>query len=81
MNILLPYTFRLANMGGPHPLYIEVGKQTQGLEIDSPKETVIAIFDATVFLVVTERRGPGDTLPYFFSRTDVTRVIEGDWSQ
>ena len=63
------------------PLYIEVGKQSQGLEIDSPKEMVIAIFDATVFLVVTERRGPGDTLPYFFSRTDVTRVIEGDWSQ
>jgi len=60
------------------PMLIEVGKTAVGLEKDSPKETVIAIFDATVFLVVTEERGRGDTLPYFFARSDVTRVIEDD---
>jgi hypothetical protein len=58
------------------PMYIEVGRESNGLEKDSPKEMVLAIFDATVFLVVTEARGLNDTLPYFFSRSDVTRVIE-----
>ncbi len=58
------------------PMYIEVGRESMGLEKDSPKELVLAIFDATVFLVVTEARGLKDSLPYFFSRSDVTRVIE-----
>lgn len=58
------------------PMYIEVGRESKGLEKDSPKEMVLAIFDATVFLVVTEARGLKDSLPYFFSCSDVTRVIE-----
>lgn len=58
------------------PMYIEVGRESKELEKDSPKEMVLAIFDATVFLVVTEARGLKNSLPYFFSRSDVTRVIE-----
>lgn len=58
------------------PLYIEVNQYCQNLEKDSPKEKIVAIFDATVFLVVTEERGLNQTMPYFFARTDVTQVIE-----
>lgn len=56
------------------PLHIEVGKLCANLEPEAPPERVLAIFDATVFLVCTATRGAGVGLPYFFAREDVRRV-------
>lgn len=59
------------------PLRIEVGKACAQLEIDAPLEVVVAIFESTAFLVVTQHRGIDTPLPYYFSREDVRRVFEG----
>lgn len=56
------------------PLHIVVGEVCAHLEPDAPPEKVLAIFDATTFLVCTETRGAGVGLPYFFAREDVRRV-------
>ncbi len=56
------------------PLHIVVGQTCAHLEPDAPPEKVLAIFDATVFLVCTATRGAGVGLPYFFARGDVRRV-------
>ncbi|MBD3170354.1 MAG: hypothetical protein GF307_12795 [candidate division Zixibacteria bacterium] len=58
------------------PMTIEVGKYARGLEKDSPSELVLAIFEATTFLVCTQARGIDKPLPYFFTREDVRRVYE-----
>jgi hypothetical protein len=56
------------------PLYIEVGKVCSHLEPDAEPEKVLAIFETTVFLVCTPKRGGGKGLPYFFAREDVHKV-------
>lgn len=56
------------------PLHIEVGKVCANLEPEAPPEKVLAIFEATVYLVCTATRGAGQGLPYFFAREDVTKV-------
>ena len=58
------------------PLHIQVGGYCSDLEKDSPKEKIVAIFEATTFLVCTAERGVSETLPYFFSKEDVQRVEE-----
>jgi len=58
------------------PLHIQVGGYCSDLEKDSPKERIVAIFEATTFLVCTPDRGVSGTLPYFFSKEDVQRVEE-----
>lgn len=55
---------------------IEVGKICKTLEPDAPPEKVLAIFEAALFLVVTESRGFSGGLPYFFFRGDVRDVEE-----
>jgi hypothetical protein len=61
------------------PLQIEVGRPCRYLEPDSEDaQEVLAIFESTVFLVVTSGHGVPDGLPYFFSREDVRRVHEMD---
>ncbi|MFH2056058.1 MAG: hypothetical protein ABIJ61_08880 [bacterium] len=62
------------------PLHIVVGKVCAHLEPDAPPEQVLAIFDATTFLVCTATRGAGSGLPYFFAREDVRRVEFDDES-
>jgi len=66
-----------ANHSLPNML-IEVGKVCKSLEPDAPDEKVLAIFEATIFMVVTETRGLNDGLPYYFFRGDVRRVFEFD---
>ena len=56
------------------PLHIRVGGYCSDLEKDSPKEKIVAIFEATTFLVCTPERGLSGTLPYFFSKQDVQQV-------
>jgi hypothetical protein len=56
------------------PLHIEVGKVCALLEPDAPPQRVLAIFEASVFLVCTRARGFGRGLPYFFAKEDVSRV-------
>jgi hypothetical protein len=56
------------------PLDIAVGRKCANLEPAAPPELVLAIFDATTFLVCTPDRGAGRGLPYFFAREDVRRV-------
>ncbi len=58
------------------PMTIEVGKVCKTLEPNAPPEKVLAIFEATTFLVCTERRGIKEGLPYFFIREDVREVRE-----
>ena len=58
------------------PLVIKVGEKCANLEKDTPPEKIIAIFETTTFLVCTQKRGIENDLPYFFSREDVTRVVE-----
>jgi hypothetical protein len=55
---------------------IEVGKICKTLEPGAPPEKVLAIFEAALFLVVTEGRGLNKGLPYFFIRGDVKNVEE-----
>jgi hypothetical protein len=55
---------------------IEVGQVCKTLEPDAPPEKVLAIFESTLFMVVTETRGFGGGLPYFFFRGDVKDVRE-----
>ena len=57
-------------------LHIQVGGYCSDLEKDSPKESIVAIFEATTFLVCTPDRGVSGTLPYFFSKEDVQQVEE-----
>ncbi len=66
---------------GVNPLYhgqsrrvIEVGHFYTDLEPESPSEEVIAIFETKLFCVVTEKRGGGEGLPYFFTRETVYDV-------
>lgn len=56
------------------PLRIEVGRLCAHLEKDAPVERVVAIFESSAYLVVTQSRGMDNMLPYFFSREDVRRV-------
>lgn len=56
------------------PLHIVVGKVCANLEPGAPPEQVLAIFDATTFLVCTATRGAGVGLPYFFAREDVRKI-------
>ncbi|MCD6161200.1 MAG: hypothetical protein J7K40_02160 [candidate division Zixibacteria bacterium] len=60
------------------PLYIEVDSYCRNLEKDSPNEKIIAIFEATSFLVCTSDRGYNKGLPYFFGREDVRQVVPMD---
>lgn len=60
------------------PLYIEVGRTCAHLERDSKPETVLAIFEAPSFMVVTAQRGLTNNLPYFFAKSDVREVIALD---
>ena len=62
-------------------LYIEVGKSYSNLEPESPSEQVLAIFDATVFCIVTETRCLVKGLPYLFHREDVKKVIDQEPNQ
>lgn len=55
-------------------LRIEVGRLCAHLEKDAPAERVVAIFESSAYLVVTQSRGMDNMLPYFFSREDVRRV-------
>lgn len=55
---------------------IEVGKICKTLEAGAPAERVLAIFESTLFMVVTENRGLDRGLPYFFFRGDVRDVVE-----
>ena len=57
-------------------MHIEVGKTYRNLEPGAPPEKVIAIFESTVFLVCTRKRGMEKGLPYFFAREDVRLVEE-----
>lgn len=66
---------------GVNPLYhgqskrlIEVGHSYADLEPNAPGEQVIAIFETKLFCVVTESRGAGRGLPYFFTRDTVYDV-------
>jgi hypothetical protein len=58
------------------PMTITVGEKCKNLEPDSPAEEVLAIFEASAFLVCTENRGIDKGLPYFFVRADVRKVEE-----
>jgi len=53
---------------------IEVGGWYANLESDSPREQVVAIFEATLFLVCTAERGLTSGMPYLFQRQDVREV-------
>jgi hypothetical protein len=55
---------------------ITVGEICKTLEPKAPPERVLAIFESTLFLVVTESRGLHKGLPYFFFRGDVRQVEE-----
>jgi hypothetical protein len=59
------------------PLSIEVDGWCGMLEKDTPPERIIAIFEHASFIVVTPDRGfIENSLPYFFTRQDVQKVIE-----
>lgn len=61
------------------PLYIEVDGWCANMEIDSPPEKIIAIFEHSSFLVITPDRGSKESsLPYFFGRQDIQEIIEQD---
>jgi len=60
------------------PLYIEVGKRCANLAQNSPPEEVIAIFEATTFMVCTPGHGYPDGLPYLFAKEDAHLVVEMD---
>jgi len=53
---------------------IEVCGIYSDLEPQAPRETVLAIFEATLFCVCTETRNGIDAPPYFFLREDVFNV-------
>jgi hypothetical protein len=58
---------------------IVVGKECRHLEPgqappEAPPEMVMAIFEATTFIVCTRNRGVEKGIPYFFAREDVLEV-------
>ncbi len=54
---------------------IVVGKEYRHLEPEQAiPETVLAIFEATTFMVCTRNRGVEKGIPYFFAREDVLNV-------
>ncbi len=53
---------------------IEVGKYYSNLEFESPLEKVVAILEAPSFIVITEKRGLKEGMPYLFLREDVRKV-------
>lgn len=55
---------------------IEVGKYCKTLDVGASPELVIAIFESTLFMVITETHGLNDGMPYFFFRGDVRLVEE-----
>ncbi len=55
-------------------MHIVVGREYNNLEPEAPLEKVLAIFEATVFVVCTRDRGVEKGLPYFFAREDVRAV-------
>ena len=59
-------------------MHIEVGRSYRDLEMDSPREEVIAIFESSVFYVCTATRGDMVGLPYLFARPDVRLVVPYD---
>ena len=58
------------------PLYIEVGGSCANLERDAPAETILAIFEGSVFVVVTPQHDGTTKPPYLFAKEDVRQVIE-----
>lgn len=55
-------------------MHIIVGEEYKNLEPEAPLEKVLAIFEATVFMVCTRERGVEKGIPYFFAREDVLKV-------
>jgi hypothetical protein len=55
-------------------MHIVIGREYKNLEPDAPLEQVLAIFEATTFIVCTQNRGVEKGIPYFFAREDVRKV-------
>ncbi len=60
------------------PLHIRVGQYCGPLIQDGPAELVLAIFEATTFIVCTPDHGVEQGMPHFFAKEDVHQVAEKD---
>lgn len=60
------------------PLFIEVGGTCAGLERNGSAETILAIFESSVFVVVTPDHDGVARPPYLFAKEDVRQVVEMD---
>ncbi|MBU0984616.1 MAG: hypothetical protein KKA42_12135 [candidate division Zixibacteria bacterium] len=60
------------------PLYIEVGTYCGPLEQDGPNELILAIFEATTFIVCTPDHGVDSGMPHFFAKEDVHQVVAAE---
>jgi len=55
-------------------MHIVVGKEYKNLEPDAGLHKVLAIFEATTFIVCTRDRGVEKGIPFFFAKEDVLAV-------